>query len=67
MLASDHLTTHQKIMEWWKSLSPEVQASEHRKSRYPHIPLEVFGQHPTLIKMRWLVAMKDEGERHENH
>ena len=52
-------TTHQRVMEWWNSLSPEAQALEHSKSRFPHIPLEVFGKYPTLIKPHWLVHMKE--------
>jgi hypothetical protein len=52
--------THTRVKEWWNSLSPEAQALEHSKSRFPHIPFEVFRKYNALIKARWLVAMKEQ-------
>ena len=52
--------THKRVKEWWDGLSPEAQALEHSKSRFSHIPFEVFRKYNAFIKARWLVAMKEQ-------
>lgn len=50
---------------WWEKLSPDDKRATHKKSRWGHLPYEVFDKYTVLIRSTYRAQHGD--SKHDSH